>query len=77
MTIIFIPALITLLTIQEEKAGKPLTKEDVENIRDNATAISVPEDIAIIMTTERGYNDISAENVWDEWISFKASGVNS
>ncbi|WP_081641763.1 hypothetical protein [Dickeya dadantii] len=75
MTIIFIPALIALLTIREDEAGRPLTKEEVETIRDNATAIVLPEDVAISMTAERGYNDISPEHVWDEWISFKINKI--
>ncbi|WP_226093151.1 hypothetical protein [Dickeya oryzae] len=75
MTIVFIPALISLLMMREDEAGRPLTREEVETIRDNATAINLPEDIAISMTTERGYHDISPEHVWDEWISFKINRV--
>lgn len=53
MTIIFIPTLIALLTMRENEVGRSLTKEEVETIRDNATAIVLPEDVAISMTAER------------------------
>ncbi|PXW45072.1 hypothetical protein DFO54_107108 [Erwinia sp. AG740] len=75
MTIVFIPALISLLMMREDEAGRPLTREEVETIRDNATAINLPEDIAISMAAERGYHDISPEHVWDEWISFKINRI--
>ena len=74
MTIVFIPALIAVLVAQEREMGRELTQEDVESIRDRATAIELPEELADDMARERGYPDIDPENVWSEWQAYKAAG---
>lgn len=66
MAIVFIPALVALLEAKEKDFGRELTREDVESIRD--TAIELPAEIARDMSKSRGYHDIDAENVWDEWL---------
>ncbi len=71
MTIVFIPALIALLEAKEKAIGRELLQHEVEAIRDNATAIELPTEIAIDMTKSRGYQDIDAENVWHEWLMLK------
>ena len=45
--------------------------EDVVSIRDNATAIELPAEIARDIIKSRGYPDIDAENVWNEWLLYK------
>lgn len=71
MTIVFIPPLITLLVAKEKELSRPLTQQEVEYIRDNATAIELPEDVAEAMVEERGYPDIDPEKVWEEWLAFR------
>ena len=71
MAILFIPALVTLLEAHEKNIGRELTREDVEWIRDNATAIELSEKIVRDMAPSRGYSDIDAENAWDEWLLYK------
>lgn len=71
MAIVFIPALIALLEAKEIDSGRELTREDVESIRDNATAIELPEEIARDIIKIRGYPDIDADNVWNEWLLYK------
>ncbi|MEB0846814.1 hypothetical protein VC904_21750, partial [Citrobacter freundii] len=39
MAIVFIPALVVLLEAKEKDFGRELTREDVESIRDDATAM--------------------------------------
>lgn len=39
---VFVPALVTLLVHAEKFAKKPLSKEEVLQIRDNATVIVTP-----------------------------------
>lgn len=46
MTIVFIPALIAVLLSEERKIGRELTQQEVESIRDSATAVRVPVDVA-------------------------------
>ncbi|MBC3212713.1 hypothetical protein [Serratia fonticola] len=67
MTIVFIPTLLALLIVEEREAGRPLTQQEVEGIRDNAVAISLPDEIANVMDDNRGYPDIAPDNVWEEW----------
>lgn len=71
MTIVFIPALVTVLVAKEKETGRELTCEEVESIRDSATAVRVPIEVAQDMARERGYLDIAPENVWEEWILYK------
>ncbi len=71
MAIVFIPALVVVLVAKEKEAGKELTREEVESIRDNATAIRVPLEDARNMVRERGYLDIDPEHVWEEWLLHK------
>jgi hypothetical protein len=71
MAIVFIPALVALLESKEIEIGHELTQNEVESIRDNAAAIVLPEEIAKDMTKSRGYPDIDAEDVWNEWLTYK------
>ncbi|EPS7137347.1 MULTISPECIES: hypothetical protein [Enterobacter] len=71
MTIVFIPALIAVLLSEEREIGRELTQQEVESIRDSATAVRVPVDVAKEMIKERGYLDIDPENAWEEWLLYK------
>lgn len=71
MPIVFIPALAALPEAKGMDSGRELTREDVESIQDNATAIELPAEIARDMIKSRGYPDIDAENVWKEWLLYK------
>ncbi|HDR2705990.1 UNVERIFIED_ORG: hypothetical protein J2Y93_002428 [Pantoea agglomerans] len=71
MTIVFIPALVVVLLSRERETGRELTQQEVESIRDSATAIRVPVDVAKEMIKERGYLDIDPEDVWEEWLLYK------
>ncbi|MBT1868805.1 hypothetical protein KK010_02435 [Enterobacter mori] len=71
MTIVFFPALVVVLLSKERETGRELTQQEVESIRDSATAIRVPVDVAKEMINERGYLDIDPEDVWEEWLLYK------
>jgi len=71
MAMVFIPALVALLVAKERDFGRELTREEVESIRDNATAIELPAEIAKDMIKSRGYAALDAENVWNEWLLYK------
>ncbi|MFI3035875.1 hypothetical protein ACH54D_03220 [Atlantibacter hermannii] len=57
MTIVFIPALVAVLTVKETEVERELAKEEVESVRDSATAVRVPVEVARNMVKERGYLD--------------------
>ncbi|ENK1088271.1 hypothetical protein AB2010_001507 [Citrobacter freundii] len=71
MTIVYIPPLIALLVAKEKEVSRPLTRQEIEYIRDNATSIALPEDVAEAMAGERGYPDIDPEKAWEEWLAFR------
>ncbi|MGW9899525.1 hypothetical protein ACUW6V_000332 [Cronobacter sp. 153480017-3] len=47
MALVFIPALIVLLTAKEKELGRELTQQEVETLRDNAVGMVMPDDIAL------------------------------
>lgn len=61
------PTLVSTLLNREQKKGSPLTEQEVLEIRDNAPSIALPEDVAAKVEAERGYKDIDADSVWEEW----------
>nr|WP_109753022.1 MULTISPECIES: hypothetical protein [unclassified Pseudomonas] len=65
---VFIPALVLLLTDAETRKGSPLSEAEVLAIRDGATCIAVPFDVALQMESDLvGLRDIVAEDCWSEW----------
>lgn len=71
LCLVFVPALVAVLTAAEDRKGSPLTEAEVCNIRDQAICITLPFSVALDMERERGYPDIVAENCWSEWQSRK------
>lgn len=66
LCLVFVPALVAVLTAAEDRKGSPLTEAEVCNIRDQAVCITLPFSVALDMERERGYPDIVAENCWSE-----------
>lgn len=64
---VFMPALVVLLVHAEDKKGTPLTKNEVQSIRDNAACIMMEADDARKMDDSREYRDIDPENCWHDW----------
>lgn len=69
--VIFMPSLIYLLSWHEQDKGMALTEEEVKNITDNATVMTVGFDALKEIEKERGYKDINPENCWNEWCNYK------
>ncbi len=72
MKIVFIPALIVVLINKEQDMGRELIRDEVESIRDGATAIRLSAEASEDIIRERGYRDIDPDNVWREWLAYKA-----
>ena len=62
-----IPALVALLLNREKQKGSPLTKDEVEDIRDNAVCIMLPISERKAMDEARGYTDIDLDSAWEHW----------
>jgi hypothetical protein len=71
--LVFMPALHVILTALEEKAGKPLTKKQVEAIRDEGVCIAMDPRDAQRFERERGYADLDPELVWEQWKLVRAA----
>ena len=68
---VYTPALVSILMNREKAKGAPLTKEEVLEIRDNATLILVDQSEAKAMAETRGYADLDPENTWNQWLKIK------
>lgn len=67
LCLVFTPALVTLLQAAENRKGSPLTEPEALAIRDEAICVAVPFSAAFDMDQKRGYQDIVAEDCWNEW----------
>ena len=64
---VFTPPLIKLLQQKEKAKGAPLTREEVLEIRNNATMILVKAEEAQKMAHSRGFADLDADRAWEQW----------
>lgn len=67
LVIVAVPSLSALLLKAEKSNGKPLTRRQVEALRDRAPAIAVPSSAAEAVEERRGYKDVDFSTVWEEW----------
>lgn len=67
LCLVFIPALSVVLQNAETNKGSPLTESETLKIRDSATCVAVPFDVALDMERERVFRDLVAEDCWSEW----------
>lgn len=73
LCVVFIPTLAAALQRAETDKGSPLLESEVLEIRDHATCVAIPFDIALEMERERGYRDLVAEDCWNEWQRLRLS----
>ncbi|MFC7339665.1 hypothetical protein ACFQY0_20945 [Haloferula chungangensis] len=67
LIITHIPSLVATLLNKERAKGAPLTRKEVESIRDEAPAqVLTPEQRAAI-DERREYDDIVPERAWEDW----------
>ena len=72
LVITFIPALITLLVAAERSKGRPLTEAEVPEIRDGGVCIMLKRSDRDAMAESRGYADLDAEQIWNQWQAVRA-----
>lgn len=73
LCVVFIPALSVALQSAETNKGSPLTESEALKVRDQATCVAVPFDVALDMENERGFRDLVAEDCWNEWQRLRLS----
>jgi hypothetical protein len=67
LPLVFMPSLAAMLTAAETKAGKRLTKKQVEAIRDAAACVTMEHRRVWEMERKRGYADLEPTLVWEQW----------
>ncbi|HYD00886.1 MAG TPA: hypothetical protein VEB22_06630 [Phycisphaerales bacterium] len=70
------PSLIATILNAEESKGAPLTREEVEAIRDKCPCVMGPVWMIAKMAESRGYEDIDPERAWEEWQEARRSLVD-
>ncbi len=73
LRIVFVPALVALLTRAEHLKGEPLTRAEVLAIRDEAQCIALPASVAAAAEESRGYPDLDPEQAWEQWRAVRGS----
>ena len=68
---VFVPPLVTILQKKEKDKGAPLTREEVLDIRNNATMILIKASEATKMARSRGYDDIDPDKTWEQWVKMR------
>ncbi|HEY3450183.1 MAG TPA: hypothetical protein VGK67_27765 [Myxococcales bacterium] len=71
---VYVPSLFDLLVTAEKKKGTPLTKDDVQGVRDSATVVMMHRDRAEEMMRTRPVADLDPDNAWDEWLKRRPGG---
>jgi hypothetical protein len=66
----FVPALLTMVLMEENKKGSPLTQEEVERVRDTGICMMVSLS-HYRMHAEMSGRDLDPENVWEEFQEYK------
>jgi len=64
---VFVPALHAVLLAIQTRSGAPLTREQVESLRDQAACIAMTARDAQHLERSRGYADLDPEHAWEQW----------
>ncbi len=72
LIITHVPALVAVLLAKEKEKGEPLTRAEVEAIRDGAACIAMTRDVREELDDSRGYQDIDPEHAWGQWQEIRA-----
>ncbi|MER2565741.1 MAG: hypothetical protein ABTQ32_33770 [Myxococcaceae bacterium] len=71
---VFMPSLAAVLTAAEKKAGKKLTKKQVEKIRDEAPCMTMDHRDAQRLERKRGYADLEPTLAYEQWQVLRSRG---
>ncbi|MEU8821022.1 hypothetical protein [Actinoplanes sp. NPDC048796] len=70
---VFIPPLAAVLTAAEEKAGRPLSRGEVERFTAEGACVMMSHADAKGLERRRGYADLEPELVWEQWRAVRAN----
>jgi hypothetical protein len=69
---VFMPSLIATLLNAEKRKGRPLTYEEVMEIRDQSTCVMMKTSQVRSIDASRGHDDINSENCWEEYLRVRS-----
>lgn len=69
---VFVPALVVLLTAAEDKAGRPLVRDEVEHLTNEGACVMLSHADARELERGRGYADLEPELAWEQWQLLRA-----
>lgn len=72
VVIVPIPPLLVALIDKENEKGAPLTRREVEALRDQARCLVLPRSVALALQARRGFADIDRDNCWEDWSARRA-----
>ena len=72
VAIVPIPALVVVLLNKELEKGSPLTRREVESLRNKTRRMTLPRALALKLQARRGYSDVDLENCWEDWSARRA-----
>ena len=72
LAIVPIPALLVVLINKEKEKGAPLTRREVESLRNRARCMTLPRSLARALQCRRGYADVDLDRCWEDWSARRA-----
>jgi len=69
---VFIPPLADLLAHAERSAQRPLTPEEVEQVRDGGACMMMSAEDAEALVQTRGFRDVHPQDAWADWHRLRA-----
>ncbi len=70
---VFIPPLVALLTAAEDRAGRPLRRDEVERLTNEGACMMMAHADAQHLERGRGYADLEPELAWEQWQVLRGS----
>lgn len=67
LVFVFMPSLAATLMAAEKEAGRPLTRKQVESLRDKSPCVAMEPRDAKVLERSRGYVDLEPERAWEQW----------
>jgi hypothetical protein len=73
LTPVFVPTLVSILAAAAKKSGRPLSRAEVEALRDGSPCIAMKHRDAKNMEQARGYADLNPALAWEQWEAHRAA----
>lgn len=70
---VMIPQLVVLFAAMETEKGRPLTRDEVEDLVSKSPCIAMEHADARTLEQSRGYVDIEPELAWEQWQIVRAT----